>query len=1649
MGQGFRHWVSAAGLALALALAMGAIHVPVAHAGGGVSPTPGQYVTRAGWPYTPGRGATWQASCSAFYEANGFAAAGYFTMDAQPSSCAMIMYGNTYLYAVTVVEIPPSCPANASAMPDGGCGCDEGYGPDASGQSCLAGGGGSGGSGGGAGGGSGGGSGGGGSGSGSGGGSGGGTGSGTGGGSGGGDGPPGPPGSEGAPPPEPPPQDQGGSCFGNPLLPASGEKLQIEVDFSDPSPDGLDFIRHFRSERMTGVKPTPLAATGLGSAWSHNHAMAIRLPATWKQRVALVEQEDGSLATFYNSSTPSAQLPGGVWTSPNSADSLSYDAGRWTYRRAADDSVWQFDTRASGIRLASITRRGGWQTRYAYDGEQLVRVTGPFGRSLAFTYGASGQLQGVATPDGRTLRYEHDAQGRLATVTQTDGTRRSYAYENAAWPLALTGIVDERGVRFATFAYDALGRGILSEHAGGALRYAVSYSADGASITTPLGGQHQYRYGLAGGVRSVASASAALGSGLQGDASTRIQNPDGTIASETDFLGITTAWTWDAARRLPLARTEAAGRAEARTARTEWHPSFRLPVREEEPGRVRSFSYDAQGRRLSETVTDTASGTQRHRAWTYNEQGLVATHTDAQGALWRYAYDAVGNRTGVTDPLGRTTRYTHDAAGRVTSQVEPSGRVTTWVWDARGRLVAQSRGEAPQQETTQWTWSASGQLARVVLPSGLAVDYSWDAAQRLIAAQDNRGNRISYTLDAAGNRVREEARDASGQLALVTVRTLNLLDQLEAVQGAQGQTTRWSYDANGQALSETDPLGQAIRQSRDALRRLATTTFADGQQALYTWDGLDHLTALTDPKGVTTAYGRNAFGDVTAESSPDIGTVRHEHDARGDLIRSTDARGVTTVWERDALGRPLRVTRSGAGLAEHVTRYTWDAQRSGELSRIDDPSGSTEYSYDVLGRLASRRQTGNDDPRRPTVLETAYAYERGELAAVSYPSGLKVMYPRDASGRITGVKLQMPGTTPPATTATTTVGAVNTRRVQAPVDFVTDLTHTALGQPRSWRWSNGDSASRSFDADGRMVSTEFSRYSYDAAGRITGIEQDLWVGAGEPAGTGTGTGTVAGTGINTRGAAAGSTPVSPPSSATILPPWQTSLRWAADYDSRNRLTGLTLQSGPGASVRYSYDANGNRLSARSERSAEIDLGAEFTAVDEGAVTDQSQRIEPASNRLLGLSQTVTATRAGATVSVASSQVSHTLDEAGSLVSDGLTRYSYDAANRLSQARVLYHGEPHVVSYRHNALGQRVFTSEPRAEAVAAADAAASSAAASSAASAEGFIAWLTRTLAALTSLTRQNEPGIPAVLGTAHTYGDGPLPAWALLGDYDNGTAAGAGSSEYIWLPTDDGNAIPIGMVRNGRTYAIHTDHLGTPRLMTDEQASPVWQWPYSAFGDTPPSGPLQATYRPRQNNASRSTLLKATAPQQVLALRFPGQVHDAVMGVEHNFQREYGKEGRYTQADSTGMRGGWNRFAYVENDPISFVDPEGLLLMSTVGGLQRNTTLDQAATYGAPGNAAAAAGMATAAAGVAGYGAGTRVVTPLLRDIITGREYKFGDDFRAAPWGNRTGHELGRWPHYHRRGTDGQGNTIPGQGIGRHRPWEMKSTDTNMCHRF
>jgi len=98
------------------------------------------------------------------------------------------------------------------------------------------------------------------------------------------------------------------------------------------------------------------------------------------------------------------------------------------------------------------------------------------------------------------------------------------------------------------------------------------------------------------------------------------------------------------------------------------------------------------------------------------------------------------------------------------------------------------------------------------------------------------------------------------------------------------------------------------------------------------------------------------------------------------------------------------------------------------------------------------------------------------------------------------------------------------------------------------------------------------------------------------------------------------------------------------------------------------------------------------------------------------------------------------------------------------------------------------------------------------------------------------------------------------------------------------------------------------------------------------------------------------------------------------------------------------------------------------------------------------AKGVASGDPRAIGQVAGLVISTYVAARGAQGAEIKVSDDLRIAPTGNRTGPTgpiEGKVPHYHRRVVGPNGETVPGQGIGRHRPWETKSVDKSFRDRF
>jgi len=146
-----------------------------------------------------------------------------------------------------------------------------------------------------------------------------------------------------------------------------------------------------------------------------------------------------------------------------------------------------------------------------------------------------------------------------------------------------------------------------------------------------------------------------------------------------------------------------------------------------------------------------------------------------------------------------------------------------------------------------------------------------------------------------------------------------------------------------------------------------------------------------------------------------------------------------------------------------------------------------------------------------------------------------------------------------------------------------------------------------------------------------------------------------------------------------------------------------------------------------------------------------------------------------------------------------------------------------------------------------------------------------------------------------------------------------AGSYILTARATDDRGAtrsttaIPITVTGGGPSILyLHGDHLGTPRVATNEANVVVWRNPPTTepFGMALPEEDPDGDGRPT-----------------VINLRFPGQYFDRETLLHYNYFRDhyFPDLGRYGQSDPIGLAGGINTYLYVGARSIGDSDPLGL----------------------------------------------------------------------------------------------------------------------------
>jgi YD repeat-containing protein len=433
-------------------------------------------------------------------------------------------------------------------------------------------------------------------------------------------------------------------------------------------------------------------------------------------------------------------------------------------------------------------------------------------------------------------------------------------------PHVLTGITDENGTRTTNYFYDAKGRAVreqlLAQSGAPVNEYSISYDsfvgfdvASGSTVATglstmrdPLGSQYTYTFSAIQGATRVTSASKPGGAGCLAASNALSYDANGNVAVRDNFNGSRECKAYELTRNLETVSVEglpggtscsvtavgSALPANSRKTTTQWHPSWRLPVKVAEPKKLTTSVYNGQSdpfnggaaascapadallpdgmpivvlcKKVEQATTDNDGSqgfgaalqpgtTSRVQQWTYNQYGQMLTAVDPRGNATSYAYygDSAadhlpGDLRSITNPAGQVTSYlSYDRNGRNLRSVEPNGATTDNTYTARGWLNTESVTAASGGTALITTrgYDAAGKLVWVQGPDGAKVVYNYDGAGRITSTTDSAGNNTVYTLDSAGNRTAEVVQSPTGQRTRSVNRVLDALGRVQQVTGAE------------------------------------------------------------------------------------------------------------------------------------------------------------------------------------------------------------------------------------------------------------------------------------------------------------------------------------------------------------------------------------------------------------------------------------------------------------------------------------------------------------------------------------------------------------------------------------------------------------------------------------------------------------------------------------------------------------------------------------------------------------------------------------------------------------------------------------------------------------------------------------------------
>jgi len=898
--------------------------------------------------------------------------------------------------------------------------------------------------------------------------------------------------------------------------------------------------------------------------------------------------------------------------------------------------------------------------------------------------------------------------------------------------------------------------------------------------------------------------------------------------------------------------------------RFEYNRGGKLQQIIDSAGRILTFSHDLDGRitQINAPHPEEAGKTFAIAKYAYDDDGNMICHTDALGQQMRFEYD---HHLLVKETWRNGMQWYFVFEGKTTG----SRCIHTWGdGDIYNHKLTYYEGQTVVENSLGHTTTYNhkhGLLYSKIDGNGAEWQYRYNRFHDLEWETDPLGNQTAYTHDEWGNLA--TTTDAAGGFTATEYYNPQFPFLPTEAMDAAGGKWKWSYDEYGNLTERINPLKAKTQYTYDD-GLLTEIMSATGAATRLSYDPDQNLTAIQTDDGAVTRYSYDMLGNCTGITNPNEVMQKRWYDLKNRIYRVHDFDGNHITLNYDGIDNVISyrdkqkevqytyvglwklTSRTEAGATIH---FNYDTEE--QLRKIVNEHGLPyRFELDAAGNVTE--EIGFDNITRKYDRNAA-----GWVNQVLRPAGKFTRYGYDSCGRVTNVAYS-DGKTETYTYRTDgeLMEAINeSAKVQFERNVMGDITKEMLND--EWIASEYDITgnrthiSSSLDAD---ITQHFNKM-----GDVLRMKSGAWQSSFLYDKLGL--------------------------EIQRLLPGGISSNWQRDGIGRPVMQTVGHSAGGNHLIQtkkkkqYLWDVNDRLKQIKDEKG--------ITCFEHDQWSNLAKTIYPNGEEQLRNPDAV------GNLFTTEKRTDRIYGKGGQLKKVNGWEYSYDAEGNLikkyrgsSDETWLYNWDDagmlisvtrpdgEIVSFTYDALGRRL---------------------------SKQFKNTITKFVwdgnVPLHEWKEDARTG--KILGLLEVNEDGDLSTSRLPGPgHSVSSLSGRRDGATTWLFDTDSFA-PTAKIKNGKTYSIVTDHLGTPGQMYKDDGGLFWEAELDSYGKV----------RVERGEAGSCPF------------RYQGQYEDVETGLYYNRFRYYSaEEGMYVSQDPIAWRGGIRLFSYVD-DPIIFIDIFGL----------------------------------------------------------------------------------------------------------------------------